>query len=87
MLLRDDAFEAYMRYDKPIRQFAESWAGCIELSIKGGMLPRQAIANAHNLITFGTDMTLAALQLLVQCWQYGAEIADWYDSIRLLVNI
>jgi hypothetical protein len=87
MTLRDDSHDAYIRYDKPIRQFAESWAGCIELSIKGGMTPSQAITNAHNLITFGTDMTLAALELLVQCWVYGKDIAEWYDSIKLLVNI
>lgn len=87
MKLKDDAFESYMRYDKATRELAETWAGCMEMSIKGGMTPLKAIISANSLISFGTKETIDALTLLAQCWEHGAIIMEWYCNMDLLINI
>jgi hypothetical protein len=88
MKLRDESlFESYMQYEKRIRNFANTWVDCIEVGLNGGMPIDMAIATTHKLITFGTELTLAALELIILCWEHGEEMAEWYDNISLLVNI
>lgn len=86
-LIDESLFESYMQYEKRVRNFADAWVACIEISLKGGMSMDMSIATTHNLITFGTELAFAALELIILCWEHGEEMAEWYDNISLLVNI